>query len=104
MQLPGRNEQTISLNEASQQTRNFRLKASADAIKGGLFWKENVQKLLDQSDCVALRYYYGNDDKGLPTIVLVGVTSDGKDITDGIILEYAWPCPPFCDDPHLLNS
>lgn len=104
MALPSKNNQLITLEEASIFTQNFRKDATADAIKGGLFWKEYIEKIIDQPDCVALRYYYGQDESGKPLLVLVGVDKDGHDITKGAIAEVALPCPPFCDDPNSLNS
>jgi hypothetical protein len=104
MPLPPKNSQIISLDEASKLIGKFRAQAKADAIKGGLFWKDYVQKLLDQPGCVAMRYYHAQDDKGNPIIVLVGVDGDGNDMTGGIILELGPWCPPICDLSSKLNS
>jgi hypothetical protein len=102
--LPPKSNHLIGLIEASKMTHAYRAQAGPDAIKGGLFWKEYVQKLLDQPDCAAMRYYYAIGDAGKPTIVLVGVDSNGSDITDGIILELSPWCPPFCDNTNSLTS
>jgi hypothetical protein len=104
MPLPQKNNQIISLDEASRLTNKYRVQAAKDAIKGGLFWKDYVQKLLDQPGCVAMRYYHAQDDKGNPAIVLVGVDMGGKDITGGVMLEFSPFCPPICDAPNALNS
>jgi len=104
MALPEKNNQVITLVAASKYTRNFRQRADAGAIKAGLFWKEYVQKLLDQPNCVAMRYYHAVDEKDYPVIVLIGVDSDGNDITNGTILEIGLPCPPFCSNINQLNS
>jgi len=104
MALPQKNNQIISLDEASKLTNKYRDQAAKDAIKGGLFWKDYVQKLLDQPDCVAMRYYHAQDDKGNPIIVLVGVDSAGNDISDGVLLELSPWCPPFCDLSSKLNG
>ncbi|MBI4810794.1 MAG: hypothetical protein HY800_05015 [Ignavibacteriales bacterium] len=104
MALPPKNNQIISLDEASKYTSAYRQQATANAIKGGLFWKEYVQKLLDQPGCVAMRYYHGMNTDGKPIIVLVGVNDKGDDITDGILLEILPFCPPFCPSNKELIS
>lgn len=104
MALPQKNNQIISLDEASKLTNKYRAQAAKDAIKGGLFWKDYVQKLLDQPGCVALRYYHAQDEKGSPLIVLVGVDGDGNDIASGVLLEFGNLCPPICGIANQLNS
>lgn len=104
MTLPPKNNQIISLEEASKLTSKFREQVKAEAIKGGLFWKEYVQKLLDQPGCVAMRYYHAIDDKGNPTIVLSGIDNNGDDLTGGILLEVGPFCPPFCPSNKELIS
>ncbi len=104
MALPQKNNQIISLDEASKLTNKYRVQAGKDAIKGGLFWKDYVQKLLDQPGCVALRYYHAQDDKGNPVIVLVGVDGDGNDMMGGVLLELGFLCPPICGIANQLNS
>ena len=104
MPLPEKNNQTITLAEATKYTSAFRRQSSPDAIKAGLFWKEHVQTLLDQASCVAMRYYHALNEIGSPVIVLIGVDSDGNDITNGTILEIGLPCPPFCSSNNQLNS
>ncbi len=103
MALPPKNSQIISLDEASKLTSRYREQGKPDAIKGGLFWKEYVQKLLDQPSCVAMRYYHAVDEKGYPTIILVGIDGSGEDLTGGIILELAPFCPPWCPTKELLS-
>jgi hypothetical protein len=94
----------VTLAEASVLTRNFRTNAPESSIKGGMLWKEAIERVINQPGCVALRYYYGMKDSGAPTLVLVGVDSDGKDIVRGVLADQVWPCPPYCDEPNLLNS
>ncbi|MDI6765385.1 MAG: hypothetical protein QME52_00930 [Bacteroidota bacterium] len=104
MPLPQKNNQIISLDEASKLTSKYRAESKTDAIKGGLFWKEYLQKLLDQPGCVAMRYYYAVDNDGKNTIVLTGVNSNGDDITEGVLLELAPWCPPWCPSNKDLIS
>lgn len=104
MPLPPKSNHMITLAEASVLTSNFRANAPESAIKGGMFWKEAIERVINQPDCVAFRFYYGKTDSGAPALVLVGVNPEGKDMIHGVIADIAWPCPPYCDDPNLLNS
>jgi hypothetical protein len=90
--------------EASVLTRNYRNNTPDSTIKGGMLWKEAIQRVINQPDCVALRYYYGLKDSGVPTLVFVGVNTEGKDIIPGVLADLVWPCPPYCSDPNILNS
>jgi hypothetical protein len=99
MPLPQKNNQIITLADASKLTANFRKQAGKGATKGGLFWKEYIEKIIDQPDCVAIRYYYAQQDDGIPAIVMVGVDVKGNDMTGGTILELGALCPPFCPPP-----
>ncbi|MBI5022073.1 MAG: hypothetical protein HZB59_11615 [Ignavibacteriales bacterium] len=104
MPLPEKNNQIITLDEATKYTSAYRKQSSPNATKGGLFWKEFVQKLLDQPGCAAMRYYHGFNTDGKPVIVLVGVNDKGDDITEGVLLEISPLCPPICSSPNTLNS
>ena len=104
MPLPEKNNQIITIDEATNYTSAYRKQSSPDAIRGGLFWKEFVQKLLDQPGCAAMRYYHGMNADGKPVIVLVGVNNKGDDMTDGILLELSPLCPPICGSFNMLNS
>jgi len=97
-------DHAISLVDASALTRNFRLNAGEDTVIGGFFGKDAVSAILNQEGAVGLRYYYGLDKDGSPHIVLVGVNSDGDDITHGLLAERSGTCPPFCASPSELNS
>ena len=105
MPLPAKNNQIIALGDASKLTQIFRQQQTKpDAVKGGLFWKEFIQKILDQAGCVAIRYYYAQQDDGTPALVLVGVDANGNDVTGGVVLEFGHNCPPFCSAANTLNS
>ncbi len=104
MPLPPKNNHRITIAEASVLTAKYRQHAGIGATKGGMFWKDPVALLLSQERCVALRYYFAEYDDGKPTLVLVGVDKEGKDILSGVMLDLVWPCPPFCDQANVLNS
>ncbi|OGT95200.1 MAG: hypothetical protein A2083_01050 [Gemmatimonadetes bacterium GWC2_71_9] len=100
--LPPRDHH-IALEDAARMTRRFRLRVR-DRAKGGAFHADQVRELLEQPACVALRYYHALDEAKQYAMVLVGVNPVGADMTDGIVLEFSVPCPPFCGEFSELNS
>jgi hypothetical protein len=99
MALPARDHR-IPLEAAAAMTRRYRDKAP-DAMRAGAFHADQVSGLLAQKGCVALRIYYGTKDDGSNAFILVGVDSNDHDLTNGIILEVCYPCPPFCNGGGL---
>jgi hypothetical protein len=51
-----------------------------------------------------IRFYYGVNDKGEPSLVLVGVGKDDNDMVDGALMDIIIHCPPFCGDGNSLNT
>ena len=100
----GKEDHSISLEDASKMTRNFQLQAAPNQIIGGFFGKDAVLAIISQKEAVGLRYYYGLDDEGTPHIILIGVNADGNDMTDGLLAERALMCPPSCPESNDLNS
>ena len=104
MKLYGGKDHNILLEYARELTKNFRGQSSSEDTISGLFDKETVLSVLNQSDCVAMRYYHGINEEEKNVIVIVGVDKHGYDILDGVIIEKAFPCPPFCGDINDLNA
>jgi len=104
MSLPEKKDQTITLDAASKLTANYRRVVPPATVIAAGFWKETVEKIIDQTGCVALRVYYGRTADGSPTPVLVAVNENGDDITAGVLGDENFPCPPFCGAPNPLNS
>jgi hypothetical protein len=104
MALPPARDHKITLAEAIGLTRRFRETASPTTERGGMFHRASVDELLRQPGCAGLRLYPGRNADGSAAIVLVAVNEQGNDMTDGIILERQYPCPPFCGDPDGLNA
>jgi len=94
----------ISLEAASVQTRRHRESMGAGGTKGGAFRREALDEILRQPGCVGIRFYYGVNDKGEPSLVLVGVGDDDNDMMQGALMDTIFPCPPFCGDGNSLNS
>ena len=103
MALPPRDHR-ISLQAAAALTRRYRDDAGKGAEKAGAFHADQVRALLAQPACVALRIYYGRDEAGAPALVLVGVDANDQELTAGVLLDFGFPCPPFCTDDSVLNS
>ena len=103
MALPARDHR-ISLDAATALTRRYREGAGKDPTKAGAFHADQVKELLAQAGCVALRIYYGRQEDGTPALVLVGMDTNEKELTGGVLLEICFPCPPFCTDASPLNG
>ena len=104
MAFTGKENHSVSLAEASSQTSAFRNKAAEGAVIGGFFGRDALKKVLDQTNCIGIRYYYAEKEDGTPTLVIAGVNKDGNDIEQGELLELSYPCPPFCSNSNSLNS
>ncbi len=100
----GKEEHIISLEEAKKLVSNFQANLKGDEVRAHYVGKEALLKLLNQENCVGVRIYYARTDDGKPELVLVGVTEEGMDLTNGIILERIIPCPPYCPSDSELNQ
>ena len=101
----GNENHQISLADAAALTANYRQQFETnDYIKAEFFGKQAVENLLNQNGCAGLRIYYGKDELNVSKLVIVGVNSSGNDMTQGSILEFGLPCPPYCSDNNPLNS
>ena len=63
-----------------------------------------LREILAQRGCAGIRAHLAIADDGHPTLVLVGVDPEGRDLADGTIAEQAMPCPPVCDDKSALTA
>ena len=93
----GNESEEFPLDIATQWTANYRA-ANPKAIKAHFFGIHPLRKALGQKHCVGLRMYYALDELGVKQLIAVGVDAQGNDLFDGIILDRAVPCPPFCDN------
>jgi hypothetical protein len=100
MALPDPKSHRISLDEAAAQARRSR----DGQHKGGLFLRAELDQLLAQTGCAGLRFYYGRKTEGEDTLILIGVDKEGNDMTQGIMLEESFLCPPWCGTANPLNS
>ena len=100
----GNEHHNISIEDASELTANYRSK-NPDDRKGGFFGKAALLSLLNQSNCVGIRFYYGLDADYNKVLVLVGADSSENDlIGDNLCMDMACPCPEQCGEDNVLNS
>jgi hypothetical protein len=92
----GAEGEQISLATAAEWTANFRAE-NPGAIRAYFYGNSILQDILDQENCVGIRFYYAIDNEDVPQLVLVGVDQYGNDITDGIVADRGQPCPTYCD-------
>lgn len=100
----GFEDHTITLEEASTLTRNYRMAAGSGAVKGRYFSRAALEQLLLQEDTVGVRYYYGEDTQGHLQMVMVGVDATGQDLTEGFVFGNALPVSRFHEEKNSLNS
>jgi hypothetical protein len=100
----GNEGEKITIEEAVKFTENYRNSEKADAIKAEFIGKELLVEMLNQDECVGIRFYFGRHDNGNLNIIVVGADIKGNDLYNGIIAERLPPCPPFCPDSSPLLS
>jgi hypothetical protein len=89
----------ISREEA---TAYLRRRPTALSERGGHFPRDVVDQILAQTGCAGIRFYFGTKPDGSLALVLVGMDENELDMTDGVIVEDHFPCPPFCDAGSTL--
>lgn len=94
--------EVITLAEAIDFTHAYQ-EEYPDSTKAYLVDVDKLNLITEQEDCVSVRIYNGYDTTTNTTnLVMVGVNSQGEDMTEGIIIEKTRPCPPFCPDKSSL--
>lgn len=71
--------------------------------RGGHFPREAIDAILAQPGCTGIRFYHGMNPDGTSALILVGVNSTGGDMTDGLLIDNHYPCPPYCDVTSVLG-
>lgn len=93
---------SITLAEASVMTKAYR-DANINSKIGGFFGKDAVQEILNQIDCVGLKFYFALDNGNL-TLVLCGATTDENDLYLGYLADDCKEDPPHHSSNNPLNS
>jgi hypothetical protein len=95
-QVTGNENHVITLDQAIKFVQNHQMSPRVPSIKGGYFGRSIFDKILAQSGCVGVRFYYAQKDDGTSTLVLVGVDNMSNDMTGGVLGDVVIPCPPYC--------
>lgn len=92
----------ITLKEAQDYVKAYK-ERYPEEVKAFFIGSVNVNKILEQENCIGIRIYNGYDVvESRLNQVLVGVDSDERDMTEGIIMDQLKPCPNFCDTRSAL--
>ena len=121
--IPSANSHPISLLTATDLTDRYR--SNQNSILATVFQnqdllplsetfnKSDIEALLEQDGCEAMRIYYGMDENDKVHALLVAVTEENEDILPSqinaetgvdIILEEGQRCPVICPPSSPLNS
>lgn len=104
-ETPAAGYHVVTLDAARGYVNKFRAEASGATVGlpgslGGTFGAADVLALLGQPGVTRLRIYNGTHDDGSATLVLVGATDQGQDVTT-MVLQQMQECPPFCPSAAL---
>ena len=103
MAFNGTEGEAISLAIASEWTENYRNTMGTGDPKGHFFGKDILKDILNQTDCMGIRIYYGINDDDEKVLILAGAKANEDDITD-LIADKSRPCPTNCGRNNELNS
>ena len=119
--IPATNSHLVTLAAAIDLTTDFRSNRNSILQTGfqnqdilplsETFNVDDINLLIGQTGCAAMRIYYGMDENSKLHAVLVAVNEDNEDIlpslvsdNDDIILEEGQRCPVICPASSPLNS
>jgi hypothetical protein len=106
MPINGKENHRIPLEAARKMTKRFRdaNKGGPRKVRGHAVSRGVLEEILAQPGCMGLRMYHAVDDSGEETLVIVGITAEDADLTEGVIAEQTRPCPPVCAESELLRD
>lgn len=85
---------TMVGNWVSNQAANSQIVNSSNP-KSLAFGASKVFDILRQTDCIGIRIYNGMNN-GNKNLIIIGIDSNEDDMTSGLILDFAEPCPSVC--------
>ena len=104
MSLENNSGEIISKEEAKVFISAFKNKYPNE-VTAFFIGKTNVEKILKQADCIGIRIYNGyNTAASKMNQVLLGVNSNEEDMSDGIIMERLYTCPPYCSTLSIMEE
>lgn len=60
------------------------------------FERNTFEELMNSDDVAGVRVFFGENDEGQDTVMLVGTNAEGTDLLENGIFDYGKVCPPFC--------
>ena len=103
-QFNGSEGSMIPPAQAAKWTKTYR-DANPGEIKAFYIGRDVIEDIFKQADCMGIRMYRAITDDETPQeqVVIVGVDSNGIDLTDnGKIADRCLPCPACCDTNSIL--
>ncbi|WP_375436737.1 hypothetical protein [uncultured Hymenobacter sp.] len=101
--------EAINSKEAGKQTKKYRKDHKEKTVYANYCGRFAIEQILNNKACVGLRIYRAMSEKGDYGIVVVGVNSAGKDITEGIVTTQSLliavsydKCESDCDNGSVL--
>lgn len=104
MAFTGNEDHSITLTQAAAMTKNYRATITTGQTIAHYFGKTAIQAILDQSECVGLRLYYGIDALDKEHLIAVGVDASENDLYNGLLAERTIQCPQHCSSANPLNT
>ena len=104
MSFNGNEGTIISLADASDLTADYRATISPGDTIAQFVGRNKLLDILNQTDCMGVRIYYGIDKNGEKRLVLVGADGNENDLFKGIIVDNLIKCPTNCSSANDLNS
>ena len=93
----------IGLTEAREMIARHK-RANPGKPSAAAFTRVALDRLLAQKGCAGIRFYYGQNADGTPSLIMVGVDEMMNDMDEGELAERAYPCPPWCPMDSALDS
>jgi hypothetical protein len=104
MSFTGNEDHSITLADAAEMTARFRDNMPWDDTIAEFFGKSTLLDILNQEDCVGIRFYYGFDDQMRPSLIAVGAKANQDDMVNGVLAQHTKKCPVYCSTANDLNS
>lgn len=104
MAFDGKEGSPIDVETASSWTSTFR--HTHDGTTGHFFGRDILLKMLDQTDAMGIRFYYGVDQEGQRQLLAVAADAAQNDQWEGenIVADDSCSCPPWNSSANPLNS
>ena len=105
MTFNGQEGSAIDPNIAGDWTRRYR-EANPGTTFGHFFGRDILQKLLDETDSLGIRFYYGLTAAGNRQLLAVAANAAMNDLLTGedIVADDSSHCPPLNGTNNVLNS